>query len=178
MTAAGHEILSLALNFALPQRKLPVNEILASTELTARQLDHRSAQQLRQNLKTSLNKYKPPTSPTLSQHNPRAIASLRKDDSIVILPADKGNSTVVTNRIEYNDKVNDTLKDGTYRLLKKDPTAKLERTIERLKALEKKENHPATQLPSTVVWITEDPQTRRPTPPHCLLDRLSHIQPG
>lgn len=117
MTAAEHEILSLALNFALPQRKLPVNEILASTELTARQLDHRSAQQLRQNLKTSLNKYKPPTSPTLSQHNPRAIASLRKDDSIVILPANKGNSTVVTNRIEYNDKVNDTLKDGTYRLL-------------------------------------------------------------
>ena len=57
----------------------------------------------------------------------------------MILPADKGNSTVVMNRSEYNDKVNDTLKDGTYCLLKKNPTTKLERTInKRLKAPEKK----------------------------------------
>ena len=54
------------------------------------------------------------------------------------IPADKGNSTVMMNRTEYNEKINNLLDDGTYRPLKKDPTLKLERTInEQLKALEK-----------------------------------------
>ena len=139
LTKPEHEVLSLGLNFALPQQKLPVSEILAGTEQVARHMDHQSAQQLRENVKTSLERYKPSTRSTLTPCQSRAISSLKKDDSIVILPADNGNSTVVMDRSEYSKNIHDLQEDGTYRPLKKDPTMKLERTInERLKTLEKK----------------------------------------
>ena len=47
----------------------------------------------------------------------------------MILPADKGNATVVMNRDEYEEKLETMLVDGTYRRLKKDPTGKIERRI-------------------------------------------------
>lgn len=61
------EILSLGLNFALPQRKPPVKEIIASTESTARQLDQQAAQELHEKVKTCLDEYKPPSRPSLSR---------------------------------------------------------------------------------------------------------------
>ena len=51
------------------------------------------------------------------------------DDSIVILPADKGNATVVMDRSEYEGKLEAMLSNGTYRKQKKDPTPKIEREI-------------------------------------------------
>ena len=58
--------------------------------------------------------------------------------SIVILPADKGNSTVVMERCEYEEKLKSTLSDNTYSELGKDPTAKVERQV--AKALKESEN--------------------------------------
>lgn len=55
------------------------------------------------------------------------------------MPADRGNSTVIMDRTEYRSKVRNILDDVAYRPLKKDPTCKLERTInERLKGVVKK----------------------------------------
>ena len=118
------------MNFAIPHRKLPIKDIIASTEKTARSLDHRSAQQLRENVKSCLDKQQT-SKPNLSKQQLIAISNLRKDDSIVILPADKGNSTVVMDKSTYQSKIMDILEDGSYRPLKKDPTLKLERTINR-----------------------------------------------
>ena len=54
-----------------------------------------------------------------------AIDNLRKEDSIMILPADKGRSTVVMNKLDYIKKSNDLLDDtSTYKKLKSDPTNK------------------------------------------------------
>lgn len=52
-----------------------------------------------------------------------AVSTLRNDESIVILPADKGKSTVVMDRTEYR-KISELLNDGSYQPLKKDPTGK------------------------------------------------------
>ncbi|XP_019619742.1 PREDICTED: uncharacterized protein LOC109466463 [Branchiostoma belcheri] len=52
-----------------------------------------------------------------------ALDDLRKDSSIIILPADKGRATVIMNKSEYQDKCSDLLNDSTtYCRLKKDPT--------------------------------------------------------
>ena len=63
----------------------------------------------------------------------RAISSLRRDRDLVILPADKGNATVVMDREEYDRKMQEMLDDEqTYRRLKKDPAPALERRMNAL----------------------------------------------
>ena len=48
---------------------------------------------------------------------------LRELKDEVILPADKGNVTVVMKRGDYNAKTKELLETTTYMLFKKDPTA-------------------------------------------------------
>jgi hypothetical protein len=48
---------------------------------------------------------------------------------ILILPADKGNCTVVLDKSKYNDKINTLLESGVYEPLPKDPTAKFEMKV-------------------------------------------------
>lgn len=49
----------------------------------------------------------------LPGHLHKVVRTLRDDDSIVILSADKGNYTVVMNRREYEGKLGDMLSDNT-----------------------------------------------------------------
>lgn len=65
---------------------------------------------------------------------------MKADDTIVILPADKVNKTVVMNRRDnYDEKIETMLVDGTYKRLEKDPTAQLESKIDAtLKQVEKR----------------------------------------
>ena len=59
-----------------------------------------------------------------------ALRTLRRDDSIKILRADKGNATVFMNAVDYMSKVNDLIGDReSYKVLTKDPTAKTERKL-------------------------------------------------
>ena len=66
---------------------------------------------------------------------------MQSDTSIVILPADKGRSTVILNREDYLEKCMDHINNGPYQLLKKDPTTKIKtKTLEQSKVLNLKEN--------------------------------------
>ena len=60
----------------------------------------------------------------------RALRKLRDLEDEVILPADKGNATVVMKRSDYDEKMRGMLDDTTtYRKLPKDPTATQEARI-------------------------------------------------
>ena len=64
------------------------------------------------------------------------MKELQSDISIVILPADKGKSTVILNHENYLEKCMDHLNDGPYQLLKKDPITKIKnKTLKQLKAM-------------------------------------------
>ena len=53
----------------------------------------------------------------------KSLQELKNDDSIMILPADKGRATVVMNTADYKTKIQTLLSDKkTYEILKKDPT--------------------------------------------------------
>ena len=54
---------------------------------------------------------------------------MRNDESIVILPADKGNATVVMDRTDYDEKVNSILNSVTYIHVQCDPIRKIERQV-------------------------------------------------
>lgn len=75
-----------------------------------------------------------PTNLTLDKR--RALVALENDESIVIILADKGRSTVV---LDYKNKVFDLLSDATtYTTLKKDPTSDdKKKVIDCLQKLEK-----------------------------------------
>ena len=62
----------------------------------------------------------------------QAIKLLQDDNSIIILPADKSNATVVMDRVEYSNKLVDLIGNSDYCKLKKDPTLKMERKLSQI----------------------------------------------
>ena len=75
----------------------------------------------------------------------RAVKSLRRSEDIIILPADKGNATVVMDRDGYVERMVSIyiyiymLNTSTYRRIKGDPTARVESKIKKtLKDVEQK----------------------------------------
>lgn len=102
----------VVLNYAIAPARIPIDDIIAATEATARKLDHKTANHLRLGVSHILRRTAPPPS-NLDRGMRQALRSLKQDRHIVILPADKGNTTVVMNRPEYNSKM---LQDkNTYR---------------------------------------------------------------
>ena len=65
----------------------------------------------------------------LSNSQQRALKSLKKKEDIVILKSDKGNATVVMNKDDYHQKCLALIQPPTYKCLKKNPTAKIERKV-------------------------------------------------
>ena len=65
---------------------------------------------------------------------------IQSDTLFVILPADKGRSTVILNCEEYLEKCMDHINNGPYQLLKKDPTTTIKtKTLKQLKVLKDNE---------------------------------------
>ena len=65
--------------------------------------------------------------PNITKDKTLAIKNIRKDDNIIILPADKANATVVMNKAEYTTKLETLVNDGTYSKLKRNPAPNAER---------------------------------------------------
>ena len=110
---------------------MPTEEIIASTESLARRLDRSEPGRgtlLRRRVQKCLEESKQPSS-NLPRNEIKALTTLAKDQSIVILPSDKGRATVILNTEDYKDKLQQLLKDGSYQKLKRDPTKKIERRI-------------------------------------------------
>ena len=122
------EALALGLNFAVAPKQIPTFEIIAATEATANQLDKETAQSLRQGVSSILNTTKLPKS-NLSRELHKAVKSLREDKNIVILPADKGNATVVLDRVDYEAKMENLLKDSAYKKVTQNPTSRVEAKV-------------------------------------------------
>ena len=77
-----------------------------------------------------------PPLPNLTLSQRRALCQLKKRHNLFILPADKGDSTVVISRPDYESKMADLLNQeiqkGTYQELPRDPTPAMKRRVESL----------------------------------------------
>jgi len=94
----------------------------------------------------------PPSNLTIPEQ--QALSRLQKNSAIMVLPADKGRTTVVLDKSEYEAKVTCMLSDvKTYEKLAKDPTAGYKRRLvsilTRLKEEEKISNELYSHLYST-----------------------------
>ena len=123
LSDSERSVLMKGLNFSVTPSKIPVDEIVAATELACNQLKDKSqAESLRNEVVKIVSKSKPPRS-NISRAEREAIKALAKDDSIVILPADKGRTSVILNKQDYHNKVKALLDDtNTYEKLTSDPT--------------------------------------------------------
>nr|XP_054759218.1 S1 RNA-binding domain-containing protein 1-like [Lytechinus pictus] len=54
-----------------------------------------------------------------------ALKTLKNDDSITILPADKGSATIILDSTAHEDKMTELLSSGPYKMLKKDSTDRI-----------------------------------------------------
>ena len=96
--------------------------MLAAVQEGARQLNDEDAEDLRGQVCGILRHVKPPKG-NLTKEQRKALKELRSLEEEVILPADKGNATVMRRREDYDTKMRGILDVATYPRLKKDPTA-------------------------------------------------------
>ncbi|XP_018576317.1 uncharacterized protein LOC108914886, partial [Anoplophora glabripennis] len=70
-----------------------------------------------------------PSKPNLNRREIQALKNLQKNESITILPADKGDATVVLNAVDYIAKVENLLLDPIYKNIRNNPVKKIEKKI-------------------------------------------------
>ena len=128
-------------------KHLPTEDIIVATELACKNLNKQSSADLKSEVARSVKKQNRSTSrskPNITREETKALHALKKDDSILILPADKGKATVVLDKQVYHDKLQTLLNDShTYEVLKKDPTTTYKnKLINLLKDWEKNDKIP------------------------------------
>ncbi|XP_072033096.1 uncharacterized protein [Amphiura filiformis] len=129
LNAAQTSVLTKGLNYAISPPKIPAEEFVLATELACKHLPLADGIQLRAKVASTLKSSKVPEQ-NVTKEERKAIKDLKKAEDIIILPADKGKSTVVLDRVDYDEKVNTMLGDKkTYEELPNDPTAKYKRKL-------------------------------------------------
>ena len=137
LTPQQRQVLTLGLNFIPTPRHIPQVDIIAGTESLARYLPGHQGEQLRSEVQRCLSKAGVP-SPNLTKRQTAAIKELKVDSDTIILPANKGNATVLLDKEEYDHRERELLDDTSYQPIKKNPTLKIERKVtEVLRSLER-----------------------------------------
>ena len=139
LTHIESDLLAKGLNFSITSKTLPNKDIIATVEDAVKDLEKEEADTMRAKECLTLQNSKPPKD-NLSKDERKALRELQSDTSIVILPADKGRSTVILNREDYLEKCMDHINNGSYQLPEIDPTTKIEtKTLKQLKVLKDNE---------------------------------------
>ena len=90
-------------------------------------MNEEKSQKVRNKIIGLLIKAKPPPN-NISFEKSVALKELRNDRDLMILPADKGRTTLLLNRNVYEEKMNVLLSDReTYKICTRDPTPTLQR---------------------------------------------------
>ncbi|XP_046393740.1 uncharacterized protein LOC124161462 [Ischnura elegans] len=114
-------VISKGLNFAPAPRYIPYCDIIAGVEPAVRKLPVDLAEEVRAEISMALKRAKLPKA-NISRSEQAAIRALQRNKAIKVLPADKGNATVLMNSEDYHQKILDILRDQAYRKINRDPT--------------------------------------------------------
>ena len=123
LTQAQRSLLAHGPNYAVIPRVPPKEEYIAAIEQACHKLEEGKADELRVEVKNLLKKAKTPRS-NISREEFQAIKELKRDDSRIILTADKGVAMVVLNKEDYIMKAKHLLNQPTYKKMTEDPTSK------------------------------------------------------
>jgi len=70
-----------------------------------------------------------PPEPNITEEMQDVLKRLKEDDSIMVLPADKGSASIVMDTNTYHAKMSSLIENRPYQLLNKDPTDRLTRKL-------------------------------------------------
>ena len=119
-------MLKRGLNFAVTPTKIPMDDMITAVETAVRHvgLDSAEAAEIRNKASDLLHHAKPPKS-NISAKEREDIRSLKRNQDIMIVPADKGRAVVVMNTADCKNKAESLPSDNkTYVKLKSNPTRK------------------------------------------------------
>ena len=100
LTHKKTDLLVKYLNFAITSKTLPNKDIRATIEDAVKDLEKEEADTIGAKISLTLQNTKP-LKDKLSKDEHRALKKLKSDTLIIILPTDKGRSTVIPNREDY-----------------------------------------------------------------------------
>ncbi|GLG94701.1 Uncharacterized protein GBIM_01855 [Gryllus bimaculatus] len=123
LTQEETTVLAKGGNVAIIPTNLPVEDIIASIEPVIRKLQPDVAEEIRRDSARILQHSKPPVC-NIAKNEKSALNKLNGNKDIII-SADKGNATVITDTEDYQQKIRDILNTDNYRPLPKDPTASI-----------------------------------------------------
>lgn len=121
-------VLSKGFNYSITTKTIPKEEIVSSLEAGIHCLPSIETEEIRNTVATILKNSRPPKQ-NFTRTERETLKNLKNDTRITILPADKGNATVVLNTEDYHQKVHELLEDNTYKSIRKNPTKSIERKI-------------------------------------------------
>ena len=137
--------LEKGLNFSITPKKIPVVKILSSVENGIFSLNQSPKDTIRVSVANILKNSKVPATVNITKEQEKALQNLRKDETVKILPADKGRSIVVMDSDEYKEKVAVLLNDTkTYLKLtdkRLNPTTSVEKDLNKILLNIKNENN-------------------------------------
>jgi len=116
-----HSLLQKGLNYAVTARNIPIEDLLTGVEKAVQSLLVESAEEVRQETIRIIKSASKPKD-NLTRTERVALTNLKNNSELTILPADKGNATVILSTMDYKQKILILLEDSAYRRLTKDPT--------------------------------------------------------
>ena len=164
-------LLQKGLNYAVTPKATPIEDILTGVEKAIQSLPAEKAEEARQETVRILKNTKRPRD-NLSKAERTALKNLKDNTNLTILPADKGNATVILNTTDYKQKISTMLQEPAYKKLKKRPyggnrTENHTTTQEMPNHGRNKKTTGAIWLQTTkTIWVAQDTQ-RSTTPTHC-----------
>ena len=155
----------------------PIEAALQTVQQTCQPDKLKDIEQTRIQICKAIRVKKPVSNLTAPEHE--ALKSLRNDNNIKILHADKGNATVILDSEDYSAKAHELLGNRTsYAMLEKDPTRPTERSLLNLLRKLKKEKKSAThstitsnrpKVPANPVYSTRKRKSTKRTSPSARL---------
>ena len=123
LTENQFRVLARGQNYALPHSNKDVYEFVAVTDNIVDSLENTSREsksEIKSQIQTAIKSVK--RERNLQPGERSALKDLQDDDSIKVVPADKGNSLVVIDSEEYSEKCNEHLSnDDIYTKLENNP---------------------------------------------------------
>jgi len=111
LNEAEVSLLKKGLNIAVTPASVPATEIIAKIESAVRPLDAERADTVRRSVNTILQQAQPPT-PNIAKEQQEALKSLKEDNSIMVLPVDKGRASVILDADTYHAKMSALIDSG------------------------------------------------------------------
>ena len=110
LTEPQVKLLAHGPNYVVTPSNPPIGEYIAAVEKTCKSLTQGEDDEMRVEIKAAI-KRSHPLRPNITREEQRALRELKKDDTRVILTADKGVCLVVLDKDEYIKKADELLKE-------------------------------------------------------------------